>query len=93
MLDSEAFGPLCAELRRAEANGINPEQALPRLVGARSLAGAVDVASVMHGRLAQYIDSMTVDRRVRTWQRANHVTGDRRCRERPPTRLREPLVQ
>jgi len=63
--DSEAFGPLCAELRRAEANNITPETTLPRLVAARSLVGAVDVASVLHGRLSQYIDNTTASRRVR----------------------------
>jgi len=66
VLASEAFGPLCAELRRAEANGLDPEQALPRLVAVRSLVGAVDIASVLHGRLARYIDTATTDRRVRT---------------------------
>ena len=71
MLDSEAFGPLCAELRRAEANGIHPEQTLPRLVAARSMVGAVDVASVLHGRLSRYVDATTAERRVRT---ASHYT-------------------
>ena len=66
VLDSEAFGPLCAELRRAEANNINPETTLPRLVAARSLVGAVDVASVLHGRLAPYVDNTTASRRVRS---------------------------
>ena len=69
VLDSDAFGPLCAELRRAEANGINPEQTLPRLVAARPLDDAVDVASVLHGRLAKYLDATTADRCVRTTAR------------------------
>ena len=69
VLDSEAFGPLCAELRRAEANGINPKQTLPRLVAARSLVGAVDIASVLHGRLAKYVDTATADRSLRATPR------------------------
>jgi len=66
VLASDAFGPLCAELRRAEANHINPETTLPRLVAARTMVGAVDVAAVLHGRLTQYIDNTTTTRRVRT---------------------------
>ena len=67
VLGSEAFGPLCAELRRAEANGVHPEKILPALVAARTLVGAEDVASVLHGRLAAHIDNTS--RRSRTTPR------------------------
>ena len=69
VLDSDAYGPLCAELRRAEANGIHPEAIMPKLVAARTLTGAVDVASVMHGRLTKYLDNTTADPRRRAAQR------------------------
>ncbi|WP_243729165.1 AAA family ATPase [Nesterenkonia sphaerica] len=49
---SEAFGPLTAELRRAEANHHNPETLLPRLVAAKGLEDADDVAAVLHHRVA-----------------------------------------
>jgi len=65
VLDSEAFGPLCAEFRRAEANGIHPEAIMPKLVTARTLTGAADVASVLHARLTTYLDNTTADPRRR----------------------------
>ncbi|WP_460681936.1 hypothetical protein [Nesterenkonia populi] len=49
----EAFGPLTAELRRAEANHHNPEILLPRLVAAKGLEDADDVAAVLHHRVAR----------------------------------------
>ena len=48
---SEAFGPLCAELRRAEADDHDVDRLLPRLVAARSLYDADDTAAVLHDRL------------------------------------------
>ncbi|WP_423462449.1 hypothetical protein ACO229_18860 [Promicromonospora sp. MS192] len=51
VLDSDAFGPLCAELRRAEADGHNVERLLPRVAAARSLYDAEDVAAVLRSRL------------------------------------------
>jgi len=50
-VDSDAFGALCAELRRAEADGHNVNQLLPRIAAARSLYDAEDVAAVLHDRL------------------------------------------
>ncbi|AHI02833.1 conjugal transfer protein [Corynebacterium falsenii DSM 44353] len=52
VLASDAFGPLTAELRRAEANHHNVDALLPRLVRARRLEDADDVAAVLHHRLA-----------------------------------------
>ncbi|WP_257478507.1 ATP-dependent DNA helicase [Acidipropionibacterium jensenii] len=52
VLASDAFGPLTAELRRAEANHHNVDALLPRLVGARRLNDADNVAAVLHHRVA-----------------------------------------
>lgn len=64
MLASDAFGALTAELRRAEANHHNPETLLPRLVAARPLDDADDIAAVLHHRLAS-----TTTRRTGTSRR------------------------
>ncbi|MDN5716107.1 MAG: relaxase domain-containing protein [Brevibacterium aurantiacum] len=53
VIDSEAFGALAAELRRAEANHHDIDRLLPRLVRARGFEDADDVASVIHHRLAR----------------------------------------
>ena len=52
-VESEAFGPLTAELRRAEANHHNIETLLPRLVAARGFDDADDIAAVIHYRVAR----------------------------------------
>lgn len=52
VLASDAFGPLTAELRRAEANHHNVDALLPKLVRARRLDDADDVAAVLHHRVA-----------------------------------------
>ncbi len=52
-LDSEAFGALTAELRRAEANHHDVDALLPRLVAARGVEDADDIAKVMHYRVAR----------------------------------------
>ncbi|MFO6453037.1 MULTISPECIES: MobF family relaxase [unclassified Aeromicrobium] len=51
VLTSDSFGPLAAELRRAEANGLNLGTELPRLIGQRSLDDADDVGAVLISRL------------------------------------------
>ncbi|MGO8874054.1 MAG: conjugal transfer protein, partial [Acidimicrobiales bacterium] len=51
---SAAYGPLRAAFRDAEARGLDIEAALPRLVAGRSLADAVDVAAVLHGRVDRW---------------------------------------
>ncbi|RAE90585.1 TrwC relaxase, partial [Burkholderia multivorans] len=53
VIDSDAFGALTAELRRAEANHHDVDQLLTRLIRARSVDDADDIASVIHHRLAQ----------------------------------------
>jgi len=52
-VESEAFGALTAELRRAEANHHDLDTLLPRLVAARGFADADDIASVLHHRVAR----------------------------------------
>ena len=52
VLAFDAFGPLTAELRRAEANHHDVDALLPRLVDARGLDDADDVAAVLHHRVA-----------------------------------------
>ena len=51
-IESEAFGPLAAELRRAEANGHDIERLLPAAVARYGLDDAEDVAAVLRHRLA-----------------------------------------
>lgn len=53
VLASDAYGALSAELRRAEANHHDVDRLLPRLVKVRSVEDAVDIASVLHARLAK----------------------------------------
>ncbi|SEA59628.1 conjugative relaxase domain-containing protein, TrwC/TraI family [Bowdeniella nasicola] len=50
-IDSEAFGPLAAELRRAEANHHDVDALMPRLVAARGFGDADDIAAVLHYRV------------------------------------------
>lgn len=52
VIESDSFGPLTAELRRAEAEHFDIEQLLSATVHARGLADAQDVAAVLHARVA-----------------------------------------
>jgi hypothetical protein len=51
VLESDSFGPLTAELRRAEASCHDVDQLLPRLVTQRSLQDADEVGAVLISRL------------------------------------------
>ncbi len=51
-IESDAFGPLVAELRRAEVNGHNLEKLLPAAVARHGLADADDIAAVLRHRVA-----------------------------------------
>ena len=53
VLAADTFGALSAELRRAEANHHDVEILMPRLVQARTLDDADDIAAVLHERLAR----------------------------------------
>lgn len=61
-VQSYAFGPLCAELRRAEADGHDVTRLLPRLAAARSLYDADDIAAVLHDRLTHAATRSTTGR-------------------------------
>ncbi|KAB7743103.1 relaxase domain-containing protein [Nostocoides sp. F2B08] len=65
VLASDSFGPLTAELRRAEANHHDVGQLLPVLVARRSLDSAQDIGAVLISRL----------------QKATHARPSRRHRE------------
>ena len=52
---SQAYGPLQASLRHAEAGGLEIEAIFPKLVSGRSLADAGDVAAVLHGRVDRWV--------------------------------------
>ena len=51
-IESDAFGPLVVELRRAEANGHNVETLLPAAVVRYGLGGVDDIAAVLRHRVA-----------------------------------------
>jgi len=51
VIESDAFGPLAAALRRVEAEGRDPDRTLKAVVGRRGLADAEDIAAVLHHRL------------------------------------------
>jgi len=67
---SEARGPLFAALGEAEARGLEISVGLPRLVAARSLDGAKDVAAVLHGRVDRWMRAAAPD-----WRAADLVAG------------------
>lgn len=50
-IESDAFGPLTAELRRAEANHHDIGMLVPRLVAARGFSDADDIAAVLRYRV------------------------------------------
>ncbi|TDO27943.1 conjugative relaxase-like TrwC/TraI family protein [Kribbella sp. VKM Ac-2527] len=52
---SPAFGPLIAELRRAEHAGLDVAAALHRAVSQSSLANANDLAAVLHARVGRLV--------------------------------------
>lgn len=58
-IESEAFGTLTAELRRADANHHQPELLLPALIAERPIDGTADVAAVLRHRLERATTSQT----------------------------------
>src|SRR5665811_228583 len=52
VIASDSFGPLTAELRRAEANHHDVGTLLPRLVASRPLGDAADIGAVLISRLS-----------------------------------------
>jgi hypothetical protein len=57
VINSDAFGALTAELRRAEAHHFDIELLLRRVVAARDFLDAQDIAAVIQARLAASISS------------------------------------
>ncbi len=53
VVGSEGFGPLGAELRRAEAHLVDAERLLARVVGQRGFEDAADIAAVLRARVAR----------------------------------------
>lgn len=53
VINSDAFGPLGAELRRAEAHHMDVDRLLPRLVRARGFDDAEDIAAVLRMRVTR----------------------------------------
>ncbi len=65
VVESESFGPLVAEFRRAEANHHNLDTLLPRLITARDLGDADDVSAVLRQRLQRATATRTGSSRGR----------------------------
>jgi len=61
---SEAYGPLLASFREAEARGLDVEAAVPQLVARRSLDAAADVAAVLHSRVDRWTQAAGSRRRT-----------------------------
>jgi hypothetical protein len=55
VLTSQSFGPLTAELRRAESNHHDVERLLPALVARRSLDDAEDIGAVLISRVQKAV--------------------------------------
>lgn len=53
IVESDSFGPLAAELRRAEANHHEPERLLQVVVAEKSLYGVGDLGAVLRHRIQQ----------------------------------------
>ena len=51
IVTSDSFGPLAAELRRAESSGVDIAAVLPKVVSQRSLDDAEDIGAVLVSRL------------------------------------------
>ncbi|MGD9959015.1 MobF family relaxase [Nocardioides sp.] len=62
---SDSFGPLAAELRRAESSGHDISVLLPKIVGQRDLGDAEDIGAVLISRLRHVASGR--------WGRARHA--------------------
>jgi hypothetical protein len=67
--DSDAYGPPITALRDAEARGLDVDNTFGTLVSVRSLNGAEDVASVLHGRVDRWIKAASQTR----WSSASNL--------------------
>ena len=68
---SPAYGPLLAAVRDAKANGLDVERSLPRLVAARPLDGAEDLAAVIRDRIERWADGAG----ARRWAGTDLIAG------------------
>ncbi|HEY3529648.1 MAG TPA: MobF family relaxase [Nocardioides sp.] len=66
VLASDAFGPLAAELRRAEANGHDVDRLLPAAVSRHGLGDAEDVGAVLRHRVHLVTSQRASGRRARS---------------------------
>jgi hypothetical protein len=66
---SEAWGPLMAAFREAEARGLDLNRSLTALVQGRTMSGADDLAALLHGRVTKWIKS------AGSHQQPEHVVG------------------
>jgi conjugative relaxase-like TrwC/TraI family protein len=75
---SDAWGPLMAAFRDAEARGMDLDRGLPALVQGRTVAGADDIAAVLHGRVTKWLatagEQRQTDRIVGLFPAARQVT-------------------
>jgi hypothetical protein len=69
VVNSDAFGPLTAELRRAEAYFVDVATLLPRVVAARGFEDAQDIAAVLRARVAAVASRDTGAGRTRRTRR------------------------
>ncbi|TFD55612.1 hypothetical protein E3T43_10835 [Cryobacterium sp. Hh7] len=65
VVHSDAFGPLSAELRRAEAHFVDVASLLPLVVAARGFEDAQDIAAVLRARVAAVVSRDTGAGRTR----------------------------
>ncbi|TFD68440.1 MobF family relaxase [Cryobacterium gelidum] len=65
VINSDAFGPLAAELRRAEAHHFDVSGVLSHVVAARGFEDAQDIAAVLHARVAAVVSRDTGAGRTR----------------------------
>jgi len=65
VINSDAFGPLTAELRRAEAHFVDVASLLPCVVAARGFEDAQDIAAVLRSRVAAVLSRDTGAGRTR----------------------------
>lgn len=55
VIDSDDFGPLTGEFRRAGANGFDLQRLIPSVVASREFVGARDIAAVLSSRVTAVV--------------------------------------
>jgi hypothetical protein len=86
VLVSDAFGPLCAALRRAQGAGYDVGILLPLLVGRYTLVDADDMAAVLHHRLMETMRRRPPSVRAAVRRNGSGTGADIRAAERGPGR-------